>query len=43
MIVYPKPFDVLHEHFGNIGALDVSFYFIGLKIGKLLVHAIYKT
>jgi hypothetical protein len=38
MIVYPKPFDVLHEHFGNIGALDVSFYFIGLKFGLQVHH-----
>jgi hypothetical protein len=27
------PFDVLHEHFGNIGALDLRFYYIGLKFG----------
>jgi hypothetical protein len=27
----PSPFDVLHEHFENIGALDMSFYFIGLN------------
>jgi hypothetical protein len=30
----PSPFDVLHEHFGNIGALDMSFYFIGLQVLK---------
>ncbi len=27
----PTPFDVLHEHFGNIGALDLRFYYVDLK------------
>jgi hypothetical protein len=26
-------FDVLDEHFGNIGASDLRFYYIGLKFG----------
>jgi hypothetical protein len=29
----PTPFDVIHEHFGNIGASDLRFYYIGLKFG----------
>ncbi len=28
------PFDVLHEHFGNIGASDLKFYYVGLKFGR---------
>jgi hypothetical protein len=33
MNIRPNPFDVLHEHFGNIGESNLNFYYIGLKFG----------
>ncbi len=29
----PTPFDVFYDHFGNIGALDLRFYYIAQKFG----------